>query len=165
MLDEKKGLVNHIYDVGTKRFIREKVWATGNGWALLGIARVADFAEQDGNQEVFQSMLKRGKAILDAMLCYQLPDGRFHDILDDTSTFVEGTAAMMMATYIYRGCKQHWLSEEYLKYAEQIAETMEKYIDEYGIIQEVCGCPDFLTSGTSAESLAAYLMMHAWRNK
>lgn len=165
LLDEKKGLVNHIYDVGTKRFIREKVWATGNGWALLGIARVADFAEQDGNQEVFQSMLKRGKAILDAMLCYQLPDGRFHDILDDTSTFVEGTAAMMMATYIYRGCKQHWLSEEYLKYAEQIAETMEKYIDEYGIIQEVCGCPDFLTSGTSAESLAAYLMMHAWRNK
>ena len=31
-----------------------------------------------------------------AMLPYQLADGRFHDILDEEDSFVEGTAAMMM---------------------------------------------------------------------
>lgn len=36
---------------------------------------------------------------------------------------------------------------------------------EFGIIHEVCGCPDFVFSGTSAESMAAYLMMHAWKKK
>ena len=50
-------------------------------------------------------------------------------------------------------------------HADKVACTMEQYVDEYGIIHEVCGCPDFLTVGTSAESMAAYLMMHAWRKK
>ena len=39
---------------------------------------------------------------------------------------------------------------------------METYVDEFGLIREVCGCPHFLTPGTSAESMAAYLMMWAW---
>jgi len=38
---------------------------------------------------------------------------------------------------------------------------MDKYVDRFGIIREVCGCPHFLSSGTSAESMASYLMMNA----
>jgi len=29
----------------------------------------------------------------------------------------------------------------------------------------ICGCLDFLTEGTSAESMAAYLMLHAWHDR
>lgn len=42
--DPKTGLLYHIYDVGTERIVRKKLWATVNGWALLGIARVAENA-------------------------------------------------------------------------------------------------------------------------
>ena len=104
-------------------------------------------------------------AALDVMLTYQCTDGRFHDILDDETSFVEGTAAMMMATFIYRGHVNGWIEEEYLAKADLVATTMEKYIDDYGIIQEVCGCPDFVSVGTSAESMAAYIMMHSWESK
>lgn len=75
---------------------------------------------------------------------------------------VYGTAAMMMATFIYRGVYGGWLPDEYLIKADLVRETMELYVDEFGIIQEVCGCPDFNAVGTSAESMAAYLMMHGW---
>ena len=163
--DEETGLLYHIYDAGSKRFLRKKLWATGNGWALLGMARVAETALQKGDDEAAWKMIQQSREILDAMLNYQLSDGRFHDILDEPDSFVEGTAAMMMAAYIYRGMVGDWLPTEYEKYADRVRETMENHVDEMGLIREVCGCPHFMEVGTSAESMAAYLMMHGWYEK
>ena len=75
---------------------------------------------------------------------------------------LKGTAAMMMAASIYRGVAAGWLSDSYIKYADLVRENMDAYVDEFGIIHEVCGCPMFMEVGTSAESMASYLMMHAW---
>lgn len=163
--DAETGLLYHIYDAGTDRFVRKVRWATGNGWALLGIARVAEAAFEKGMKKQAEKLVQSGREILDGMLRYQLPDGRFHDILDEPDSFVEGTAAMMMATYIYRGMAGGWLPAEYTEYAERVRVTMEDYVDELGLIREVCGCPHFLEVGTSAESMAAYLMMHGWYGK
>ena len=163
--DETTGLLYHIYDAGTGSFVRKKLWATGNGWALLGIARVAETAIEQKETEYADRLIGYGKALLDAMLPYQLPDGRFHDILDEEDSFTEGTAAMMMATFIYRGLAGGWLPESYRTYADKVYNTMDAYVDEFGLIREVCGCPHFLTPGTSAESMAAYLMMQGWYDK
>ena len=163
--DETTGLLYHIYDAGTGSFVRKKLWATGNGWALLGIARVAETAIEQKETEYADRLIGYGKALLDAMLPYQLPDGRFHDILDEEDSFTEGTAAMMMATFIYRGLAGGWLPESYRTYADKVYNTMDAYVDEFGLIREVCGCPHFLTPGTSAESMAAYLMMQGWHDK
>lgn len=163
--DDKTGLLYHIYDPRTKQFVRQKLWATGNGWALLGIARVLEVALKQGAKAHADKLIGYGKALLDAMLKYQLTDGRFYDILDDEDSFAEGTAAMMTAAFIYRGVASGWLSGTYLKHADQVRETMDEYVDEFGLIREVCGCPHFQTPGTSAESMAAYLMMWAWHEK
>ncbi len=163
--DPESGLLYHIYDAETGHFVRKKLWATGNGWALLGIARVVETALVKVQTEAAEKLIECGKKLLDAMLKYQLADGRFHDILDESDSFVEGTAAMMMATFVYRGMVGEWLPKEYAVYAERVRITMEEYVDEIGLIREVCGCPDFLQVGTSAESMAAYLMMHGWYEK
>ena len=172
--EEKTGLLYHIYDAGNRKTIREKLlgsaagkfvrkvfWATGNGWALLGIGRVIDTAIEKGRQDLAERLIRYGTGLLEAMLLYQMEDGRFHDILDDEDSFVEGTAAMMTAAFVYRGIAGGWLSEKYKAAADKVRVTMENYVDEYGIIHEVCGCPHFDRVGTSAESMAAYLMMHA----
>ena len=156
-------LLSHIYDVGNRRFIRPQLWATGNGWALLGIARVIDFAAQADKQAVQDELVELGTALLEHMLALQLPDGRFHDILNDETSFVDGTSAMMTAAFIYRGCHHGWLSPAHLPAADRTVRSMEQYVDKFGIIHGVCGCPDFVREGTSAESMAAYLMMHGWR--
>lgn len=163
--DEVTGLLYHIYDTGTKQFVRKKLWATGNGWALLGIARVIETAKEQGRDEVAEHLADIGTKLLDSLLKYQLSDGRFRDILDDKTSFPEGTAAMMMAATVYRGVYAGWLSEDYIFHADLVYGTMPKYLDEYGIIHEVCGCPDFFSSGTSAESMASFLMMEAWHKK
>ncbi len=163
--DKETGLLYHIYDAGKAQFVRKKLWATGNGWTLLGIGRVIETAIKKDRKDIAEKLILWGTELLDAMLNYQCEDGRFHDILDDKESFVEGTAAMMMAAFIYRGVHDGWLPAEYLKKAERVCESMEQYVDSYGIIHEVCGCPDFVSVGTSAESMAAYLMMHAQRER
>lgn len=163
--DDETGLLYHIYDAGTGRFVHKKLWATGNGWALLGIARVLECAIQLEKAEIINHLGKLGTDLLDNMLRYQSEDGRFHDILDEEDTFLEGTSSMMVATFIYRGIIQGWLARDYQKFADKVYQVMDSYVDPYGIIHEVSGCPNFVSEGTSAESMAAYLMMHAWRDK
>lgn len=165
LLDESSGVLRHIYDATQKRFVRDKLWATGSGWALMGCAAVADIIRVEGFQTEAEELDDISKNLLDSMLNYQLPDGRFHDILDEEDSFVDGASAMMMSAFIYRRIVAGTLDIDYRKYADIVVDTMEQYVDNYGIIREVCGCPHFVSSGTSAESMAAYIMMHAWRDK
>ena len=47
LIDPGTGLLFHMYDAAGKRWLRKKRWATGNGWALMGMARVHDALPQD----------------------------------------------------------------------------------------------------------------------
>lgn len=155
----------HNYDVGTGRFVRRLRWATGNGWALMGVARVAIEAKKRGMPEYYKELTEMGNELLDAMLRYQQPDGRFLDIMDDENSYVEGTASMMMSVYIYRGVIEGWLDQKYLDNAERAFASVTANIDRFGIVRHVCGCPDFINEGTSCEAQASYVMASSWREK
>lgn len=163
--DPETKVLFHNYDVGTGRFVRRLRWATGNGWALMGVARVAVEAKKRGRLDLYDELTAMGNELLDAMLRYQLPDGRFHDIMDDESTFVDGTSSMMMSVYIYRGVLEGWLDKKYLEKAERAYQTVTGKVDRFGIVHEVCGCPHFVSEGTSAEAQASLIMADAWRTR
>jgi rhamnogalacturonyl hydrolase YesR len=99
------------------------------------------------------------------MLRYQLPDGRFHDLLDEPESFPDGTSAMMTAATIYRGIRHGYLDPVYAPCADQALRTVAGCMDEMGMIHGVCGCPDFVSEGTSAEAQAAFVMAEAWKEK
>ena len=107
--DPETKLLFHDYDVGTGKFVRRLRWATGNGWALMGIARVAIEAKKQGKLELYHELTGMGNEVLEALLRYQQSDGRFLDIVDDSASFIDGTSAMMMSVYIYRGVIEGWL--------------------------------------------------------
>lgn len=163
--DEETKVLFHNYDVGTGRFVRRLRWATGNGWALMGVARVAAEAKKRGSLALYEELTGMGNELLDAMLRYQLPDGRFRDIMDDPQSFVDGTSAMMLSVYVYRGVLEGWLDEKYLDCAERAYAAVRAQVDRFGIIHQVCGCPHFVSEGTSAEAQASFLMADAWREK
>lgn len=162
---EETKVLFHNYDVGSGTFVRRLRWATGNGWALMGIARVAIEAKKRGMANAYNELTAMGNELLDAMLQYQQPDGRFLDIMDDKNSFVEGTAAMMMSVYIYRGILEGWLGKEYLIHAEKAFAAVTADIDRFGILRHVCGCPHFVEEGTSCEAQASYVMAAAWRER
>jgi rhamnogalacturonyl hydrolase YesR len=157
------GLLYHIYDSEKKAYVRQKLWASGNGWALLGIARMISFS--DTNLVVKAKYIQKAKKLLDAMLEFQCESGMFRDILDDPDSFEDATSAMMMAVFVYRGIAEGWLGGEYAPKADKVYYAAGARIDEQGIIRGVCGAPHFKSEGTSAEAQAMYLMMEAWKKK
>ncbi|MCR5801426.1 MAG: glycoside hydrolase family 88 protein [Lachnospiraceae bacterium] len=162
LYDEDEHIFYHIYDAGQKRFLRKVHWATGNGWALMGLARIIEEAMISGRSDLADDFADLFRNTLKGMLKYILPDGRFRDILDDPDSFVDGTSAMMMAAAIFRGYRGGFLDFG-LEYAEKALETVSGKIDKYGLIREVSGCPDFVSEGTSAEAQAAFVMAYAQR--
>ena len=165
LFDEQTGLFFHIVDTADGRFVRRKHWATGNGWALMGLARVIESAEAQGCGEIREELVPFLNRLLTSMLRCQLPDGRFHDILDDGESFTDGTSAMMMAATVYRGIRAGYVSPSLLDAAETAYRTVSEQMDSFGLIHGVCGCPDFVSEGTSAEAQAAWVMADAWRNR
>ena len=164
--DPSTRLFFHNYDVGTGRFLRKLRWATGNGWALMGIGRVIQEAKARARFDIAAELTARGNEVLQSLVRFQLPDGRFRDIVDDEQSFVDGTSAMMTAAYIYRGAVGGWIHDgAMIDRADRALQTVLHKVDRFGIVREVCGCPHFVSPGTSAEAQAALLMAYAWHKK
>ena len=165
LFDEEAGLFRHIVDTEDGRFVRGVHWATGNGWALLGLARVTELAGEQGFRTVQDEMAVFLNRLLESMLNWQLPDGRFRDILDDEESFADGTSAMMMAAAVFRGIRGGYVSRVYWPAAEKAFRTVSGMIDGMGLVRGVCGCPDFVKEGTSAEAQAAFVMAGTMRER
>lgn len=165
LFDNEQNLFFHIKDVEQGKYVRKVYWATGNGWALMGIARLMQEAQRLGREDVYLYLNSLFIKLLDAMKKFSLPNGRFRDILDNEGSFVDGTSSMMYAASVYRGVCKGFISRDYLQYADQAYESVKKDIDSFGILRHVAGCPDFKSEGTSAEAQAAFIMADAWKMK
>jgi rhamnogalacturonyl hydrolase YesR len=162
LFNPEKRLFYHIWDDDLRAFERKLFWGVGNGWAAAGMARVIDAlpahmqAEKD-EIAVLTRMLLEG-----ALACVRA-DGLFHDILDDPATFVETNTAQMMAYTIYRGAASGWLDGGFLPHADRMRAGVHARVDSFGLVQGVCGAPNFNRPGTAAEGQAFFLLMEAAR--
>jgi unsaturated rhamnogalacturonyl hydrolase len=156
----EKKLYYHIWDEDRQVFERKLLWGVGNGWAAAGMARVIAALPESMQAEktLIASFVQE---VLDGALACQRPDGLFHDILDDPTTFVETNAAQMFSYTIYRGVKAGWLHPAYLPFADTIREAVYLKVDAFGLVQGVCGAPNFNRAGTATEGQAFFLLMEA----
>ena len=158
--DPRSGAYFHIWDEDKQRFQRGLLWGVGNGWAAAGMTRVlrALPGSMDAQKEQVAGFLRE---LLDACLKHQRPDGLFHDVLDDPKTFVETNTAQMLAYAVYRGVKAGWLASSYLAHADRMRAAARAKVDAHGLVQGVCGAPNFDRSGTATEGQAFFLLMEA----
>ncbi|MBE5807059.1 MAG: glycosyl hydrolase [Clostridiales bacterium] len=160
----EKGLLGHRYDEKARRFVRRDAWGVGNGWALNGMARVAR-ALPPAYRDNRRRLVGRMRGLLDAVLRCQRADGRFHDVLDDPSTFPEVNLSQMAARVIYEGVAEGWLDDTYLPRAELCRNAAIGAVDGYGIVRGACGLPDFTQPGAAPEAQAFFIMMEAARER
>lgn len=165
LFDEKTGLFYHIVDTESGKYVRKKHWATGNGWALMGLARVIEAAGEAGRTDLREELVPFMNRLLESMIALQAEDGRFHDLLDEPDSFLDGTSALMMAAAVFRGILHGYVRSSFREAAEAAYRTMAEKTDGMGLIYGVCGCPDFIAEGSSAEAQAAFVMAGAWRGK
>ncbi|MGD9346472.1 MAG: glycoside hydrolase family 88 protein [Candidatus Aminicenantes bacterium] len=156
----EKKLFSQIWDDGLNDFDRKDFWGVGNGWAAAGMARVIKALPQNRMREK-KRLVFYAREVIDGCLAHQRPDGFFHDVLDNPETFIETNLAQMLAYTIYRGIQAGWLDDSYRKHADRMRRAAHRKVDEYGLVQDVCGAPNFESAGTATEGQAFFLLMEA----
>jgi unsaturated rhamnogalacturonyl hydrolase len=160
LLNPHQKLYYHIWDADKQAFERPLFWGVGNGWAAAGLTRV--LRALPGTMQNEQALLAGFiREVLDGCLAYQREDGLFHDILDNPDTFVETNTAQMLSYAIYRGLHGGWLEASYQKYADKMRAAAHQKVDQFGLVQDVCGAPNFDHPGTATEGQAFFLLMEA----
>jgi rhamnogalacturonyl hydrolase YesR len=160
LLNPEKKLYYHMWDEDRQIYSRKLFWGVGNGWAAAGMTRVlrALPATMEDEKKMIAGYIRE---VLDACLKHKREDGLFHDILDDPSTFVETNTAQMLAYTIFRGIKGSWLDNSYLKHGLKMRRAAYSKVDSFGLVQGVCGAPNFNKPGTATEGQAFFLLMEA----
>ena len=155
------GLMSHVFDTQRNAFVRKDHWGGGNGWVLASAAQL--FALLPDRRE---EIVPRTVHLADSVLSWMRPDGMFHDVIDDPSSFVEGNLSQMLAYTLYRGMTDGWLApEKYEQKAEKLYHAAVGNVDEIGQIWQVCGAPQFDQPGTSPEAQAFFLLMTSARDR
>lgn len=155
-----KGLLSHQWDDGEKCFLRPALWGVGNGWAAAGIARVITMLPPEMNK-VRHRLIVRTDGLIRRILTCQRPDGLFHDVLDDPTSFLEINCGQMVAYTIYRGVQEGWLENDLLPAADHIRSIAEAQVDRFGFVRNVCGAPWFDAPGVAAEGQAFFILMES----
>lgn len=164
LLIEEKGMLGHRYDDEKKEFQRNAIWATGNGWALAGIARVIDLLPENYLEDKIE-LTKKALQLVDGFAQHLREDKLVHDVLDDVTSYVDGAGTLLFAYGIYRGILAGWISPELKELADACFEAVDKNVDVYGFIRNVAGAPHFMTPGISPEAQAFYLLAYATKAK
>lgn len=164
LYDRDAKLMRHIWDDEKKVFVRGAHWGGGSGWTLAAIARIYDLLprEYEGAKHKIAEM---GKTLAEGVINFMSPDGLFHDVIDDPSTFTETNLSQMLAYTLYRAVHSKWLESSYLSTAEKLYQAANKKLDSCGLVQDCCGAPSFDKPGVSPEGQAFYLLMEAARAK
>lgn len=163
--DETTGLYGHRRNTITGEAVRMVPWATGNGWVAAGLARALRLGGDSTPAEMRGRWQAQTRELLDRCAEFARPDGRFHDVLDDPQTFVDGTAGLMLAYAAFTGVADGWLDAEYAERAAKWADAALAHVDANGLVQAVCGAPHFDRQGTSAEAQAFALLAMTARER
>jgi unsaturated rhamnogalacturonyl hydrolase len=152
------GVWGHIYDDAAGWWVREVPWASGNGWVAAGLARALRIGAGWLGADIKEGWRADARDLLGAITSRERGDGRFHNVLDDTTTFVDGTAGLMFAYAVFSGVADGWLGEEWAGHAQRWMDASLAGVGEDGLVGEVCGSPRFDEQGTSAEAQAFALL-------
>ncbi len=156
----QKNLYSHRWSDDDNRFLSEKCWGGGNGWAAASFAIVYELLpkeQQEYRKEVSSYLVE----LLEGLLANMRSDGLFHDIVDDPQTYVETNLSQMAAFAIYKAVKNGAIDSSYLQAAKKMQQGALSKVDQFGYVQGAAGSPMFNAPGTSTEAQAFLLMMTA----
>lgn len=162
--DDDRKLLSHMWDCEKKEFVRRDFWGVGNGWTAAGLTRVIRALPRPMKSER-RYLIAYVNDLLDGCLKHMRNDGLFHNIVDKPESFVETNLSQMLAYSIYRGIKGGWIEKIYLHHADKMRAAADRKVDGLGLVQGVCGSPEFDHPGTATEGQAFYIMMETARRE
>jgi unsaturated rhamnogalacturonyl hydrolase len=159
-----KKLFSHIWDDGKQDYKNKSFWGVGNGWAATGMCRVARFLPYEMMTEKLE-IIGYIREVIDGCLNFMREDGLFHNVVNDSNTFVETNLSQMLAYTIFSAVREKWIDSSFLDDARKMRNAALAKVDEYGYVQDVCGAPYFNAPGRATEGQAFFLLMESAYDK
>ena len=156
--NEEKQVMNHQWDAEKNTLWRDKRWGAASGWTLAALVKIIHWLPENLHRER-ELLCSHFNRLVNGMLQYQLPNGLFHDCLDEPDTFVETNAAQMLAYSIYRGVYWGFLDNSFISSADRIRKTANEQVDDIGLVQGAAAAPGFESPGVSPEAQSFYILM------
>ncbi len=149
MREPADGLYSHGYNLADNRRSCCK-WGRANGWGMLSHVELLKSVEafQDlRNTSAYQQLLGLFQDHSRAVAAVQAPDGRWHQVLNESSTFLETSASAMFLSSLARGVRYHWLdAERYLPVLRRAWVGLNKAVKDDGTVTGACIGTGILTS-------------------
>lgn len=112
--DPTSGLYWHGYFHDERRTSPSK-WGRANGWTMM--AKTELLLSMDKDHEDYDEMIGLFKQHLDALLVVQSDDGRWHQVLDNTDTYLETSCTAMFIRALAEGLDNGWIKGKVYKEA------------------------------------------------
>ena len=149
MRDPFDGLFSHGYNYADNKRSCCK-WGRANGWGVVAHAEVLrsleafpHVKESSLYKQVLSMYQSRCKAIADV----QSSDGRWHQVVNESSTFLETTVTAMFVSSISKGVFYKWLdADQFLRVLNKGWTGLNKAVEDDGIVTGCCIGTGILTS-------------------
>lgn len=124
-------------------------WGRGLGWMMLIYAELLDVLP--ANHPKRPQLIQNFQAISAGLLSVQGKDGRWHQILDDPTTYYETSATAMFIRAFADGVRNDWFpkstQQAYRKAAKSAWKALQKQVNEQGEVEGIVrGTPIFKTT-------------------
>ncbi|CAH1790295.1 unnamed protein product [Owenia fusiformis] len=153
--DPIDGCFNHGYNAKTNTRSCCK-WGRGSGWILMASYEALTFKNQPWVKELglhndpkFDKVLSILRSHIKCIVANQSPDGRWHQVINETSTYLETSGSAMALSTLIRACMFGWV--DYATYKQNVElgwQGLLKTVAPDGTVSGVC-------VGTGIESTVA----------
>ena len=138
--DARTGLYRHMYETTSDGHMAGVFWGRGNGWMA---ASAVDVLEAIGVEaEEHQPIIISFRRQMETVRKLQEPDGMFHTILDDKTTYRKMSATAALGYAALKGVRMGILDEEFLVMGRKATDAALDHIQADGVV-------DNASSGTS----------------
>ena len=117
-------------------------WGRANGWGAMSRMEILKAMDTSfPSHPLRSSLLLDFKQFMDAMIAYQTDDGRWRQVVNETSTYLETSVTAMMVTALATGIERGWLERE--KYLSRVMLAWDSLVRNTvnmtsGVVDGVC---------------------------
>jgi len=134
LFDEERGLFHHFWIERLSR-CNGVFWGRGQGWALLGIARVLEnLPQNDASWPVLLDIFKRHS---EALAKYQDESGCWHTVITDPSSYTESSIGAFVVDGFSRAISRGWLDHSYRQVVDLGFRALMQRITDDGKLSDV----------------------------
>jgi unsaturated rhamnogalacturonyl hydrolase len=135
LLQQGSGLFDHFALRGVPNRTYGPGWGRGQGWALLGL--LDDIRSLPGDDVDRPPLVESARALIEAMLRTQRPDGHWNAVVTDPDSGVESSTAAFMAAAFVRAARLGVVDDTVLPAARAGLAAALRRTDDQGRLADV----------------------------